>query len=430
MDRYLDINGENLPSPNDEKWLQIEYVLQRYRDVWVITDSFPFIAVDMAKVASRSADFGAFAVFSSSARLMQNIRPEDGFRFFSSALLGGGIDAGLSRSAEVIVEGMANPSANWLMRFNDPLMIGMTPFGAFGTLYLFSDAPHIYQRTFGEDIIVDQHSRPSSQHVDFNPLANLLHRFHYEYISGPRDRTDFSGLSELLDSIFVENEKILTAATLHHYAMPPDDKAFNYVAPKLSHYGRLVHDSLRTPRIELSFALLHYEKALQEFDSVKVATAKNDLDRVFLHGVYCVVSVAACIEAIANKLVYLEMGTHPDKNYKPSEPLKKINKVVPILAERAGSVFLPLRPGNPAYDALDKVRLLRNTFMHAKEHAEEIDPVALTSTAFLDVDEDHCRAFLRQLRLGVAEIYDQLPEHNAPIVTRDNVKWFGDLEVP
>lgn len=32
---------------------------------------------------------------------------------------------------------------------------------------------------------------------------------------------------------------------------------------------------------------------------------------------------------------------------------------------------------------------------------------------------------------GIAHVYDQLsPEHPPPVVTRENVKWLCDLEVP
>jgi hypothetical protein len=68
--------------------------------------------------------------------------------------------------------------------------------------------------------------------------------------------------------------------------------------------------------------------------------------------------------------------------------------------------------------------------MHAKEFDKEVDPIALTSTVFIAVDMAHCRTYLQQLRLGVAQVYGQLPALTPPIVTRDNVKWLGDLEVP
>ncbi|HGH7300653.1 TPA: hypothetical protein ACHQOR_005261 [Pseudomonas aeruginosa] len=111
--------------------------------------------------------------------------------------------------------------------------------------------------------------------------------------------------------------------------------------------------------------------------------------------------------------------------------MQKINEAGAALAQAAGRTFAPLTAGQPPHDALEIVRELRNAFMHAKERDEEVDPVALTSTVFTAVDEGRCRGYLRTLRLAVAQVYDQLaPEHAPPIVTRENVKWLGDLEVP
>ena len=45
---------------------------------------------------------------------------------------------------------------------------------------------------------------------------------------------------------------------------------------RLPAMGDLTHDAARLPRIELSFALLHYEMALREFDEIKAAVkARN-----------------------------------------------------------------------------------------------------------------------------------------------------------
>lgn len=429
MQRYEGLNGEALPDTSTSNWLLIEHVLQRYRDVWVLTDTYPYLAVDLARVEEHCANTGEFAVFAN-GRMMQNIRPDEGGQRLMSALMGGGVDAGMSPAAQVIVEGVANPKAHWMMYFNDPFMLGMHPFAALGTHYIYVDANNKYQRTFGELVTVENHSRPYSLHVDFSRLAELVHTFHFEYINGPGDfQRDLTRLPAVLDEVFVENERILSAATAHHCDLAPLETPFDYVAPKLTHYGRLTHDANRSPRIELSFALLHYEKALREFDDLKAAASKCDIDGVFFHGVYCVVAVAACIEAIANKLVFLQTGAHPD--YRDTrQPLKKLNEAAASLAQTAGQGFIPLAASQISYDALDRVRELRNAFMHAKERDEEVDPLSLTSTVFIEIDEAHCRHYLRQLRQGVAQVYEQLPALQPPIVTRENVRWFGDFEVP
>lgn len=425
--RYESVNGEILPKMVP---LPIEHVLQRYRDVWVPIDTYPYLAVDTERISAHCQDIGDFAVFAG-GRLMQNLRPEEGGSRLISALMGGGVDAGLSLASKVVVEGMANPRAHWVMNFNDTFAIGMHPFAALQTHYIYVDGNGSYQRKVAELVIVDGYSRPRSALVDFDPLAEMALAFHLEYINGPRDRPrDIVLLAALLDAMFVENEKILVAASTHHRERAPLEKPFDYVAPTLTRYGRLTHDASGQPRIELSFSLLHYEKALREFDALKAALAKKDTEAAFFHGVYCVVAVAACAEVIGNRLTFLQTGTHPDRRDK-RQPLQKINDAGAALAQAGGRAFVPLLAGQPTFDALDQVRELRNAFMHAKERDEEVDPVALTSIVFTAIDENRCRDYLRNLRMAVAHVFDQLaPEHAAPIVTRENVDWLGGIEVP
>lgn len=425
--RYEGLNGEVLPRVVP---LPVEHVLQRYRDVWVPIDTYPYLAVDTERVDAHCQDIGNFAVFAG-GRLMQNLRPEEGGSRLISGMAGGGVDAGLSPESKVVVEGMANPRAHWIMNFNDAFAVGMHPFAALHTHYIYVDGNGSYQRKFAELVIVDRHSRPRCGLVDFDPLAEMALTFHLEYINEPRDRScDMVRLTTLLDAMFVENEKILTAATAHHCEHAPLEKPFDYVAPTLTRYGRLTHDAGGQPRIELSFALLHYEKALREFDSLKAAAAKKDTEAAFVHGVYCVVAIAACVEATGNRLAFLQTGVHPDHRDR-RQPLHKINDAGAALAQAAGRAFVPIVAGRPIYHSLERVRELRNALMHAKERDEEVDPVALTSTVFTAVDESRCRDYLHHLRLAVAHVFDQLaPEHAAPIVTRDNVDWLGGIEVP
>lgn len=425
--RYEGVNGEILPQIAS---LPIEHVLQRYRDVWVPIATYPYLAVDTEKVDAHRQKIDEFAVFAG-GRLMQNIRPEEGGSRLLSRMMGEGVDAGMSADAQVVVEGMANPRANWVMNFNDTFAIGTHPFAALRTHYIYVDGNGSYQRKFADLVVVDRHSRPRCALVDFDPLAEMALTFHLEYINGPSEKPrDVVRLAALLDAIFVENEKILAAATAHHRARASLEKPFDYVAPTLTRYGRLVHDAGGHPRIELSFALLHYEKALREFDALKMAVAKKDAETAFVHGVYCVVAVAACAEATGNRLAFAQTGLHPDYSDR-RKPLRKINEAGVALAQAAGRAFIPLVAGQPIYDALDRVRELRNTFMHAKERDEEVDPVALTSTVFTAVDENCCRDYLRNLRLAVAHVFGQLaPEHAAPIVTRKNINWLGGIEVP
>lgn len=425
--RYEGVNGEALPRTVP---LPMKHVLQRHRDVWVPIETYPYLAVDTEKVDARCQAVREFAVFAG-GRLMQNIRPKDGCSRLLSGMMGGGVDAGMSPDAQVVVEGMANPRANWVMNFNDAFAIGTHPFAALHTHYIYVDENGSYQRKFAELVVVDQHSRPRCALVDFDPLAEMALTFHLEYVNGPSDQPrDIVRLAALLDSMFAENGKILAAAEAHHRKQAPLEKPFDYVAPTLTRYGRLTHDAGGQPRIELSFALLHYEKALREFDALKAAVEKKDTEAAFVHGVYCVVAVAACAEAAGNRLVFLQTGAHPDYSDK-RPPLRKFNDAGAAISQAAGNAFAPLAAGQPIYEALDRVRELRNAFMHAKERDEKVDPAAMTSIVFTAVDESRCRDYLRSLRLAVAHVFDQLAsKHAAPIVTRENVNWLGGIEVP
>lgn len=429
VDRYSGVKGEKLPSGQQPDWLALEHVLQRYRDVWEVTDTYPFLAVDVGRLNSLSAGLSEFPVFSS-GRLLQNLRPEEMGERLIAVLAGPGLNAGMNPEAEIVVEGTANPSAHMVQFFNDPFGIGMHPFAALQDRYIYLDENGIYQRKFAELVTVDEHSRPRSPHVDFDPLAKLALEFHRQFIDGPQDQArDTYQLHVLMDRMFEENEKILAAAAEHHRCSVPLETSFNYVAPKLTRYGRLTHDANRQPRIEISFALLHYEKALHSFGDLKAALRAGNTEAAFVHGIYCVVAVAACVEAVANRLVFLCDRTSPD--HRPwGKPLTKINKAAAALAAASGREFVRLEEGMPTFDTLDKVRMLRNEFMHSNEQGEAVDPVALTSIVFTAVDEQSCRYYLGQLRLAVAHVFDQLSDVAPPIVTRSNVKWLGDLEVP
>ncbi|WP_413197580.1 hypothetical protein [Pararobbsia alpina] len=203
----------------------------------------------------------------------------------------------------------------------------------------------------------------------------------------------------------------------------------DYEAPVLTKYDRPTHDAAGQPKIEVSFALLHYEKAVTEFNELRNLPTSGNLDEAFAHGVYCLVAVAACIEAIANRLVFLESNVHPTHIDKRT-PLKKLNDAAAALLVPQGGGYVPLKIGDVAYDTLDAVRMIRNSFMHAKELETDIDPQTSASVILTSVDEVNCRNYLKQLRLAVDHVFSQVPNIAAPIVTKENVTWMGNLEVP
>ena len=73
MQQYQGVNGEVLPDTNTPGWLRIEHVLQRFRDVWVPIDTYPFLAADTERVQTHCDATSEFPVFAN-GRMMQNLR--------------------------------------------------------------------------------------------------------------------------------------------------------------------------------------------------------------------------------------------------------------------------------------------------------------------------------------------------------------------
>lgn len=430
MSVFKTTSGIELVIDGNTKGLKIEHVLQRYRDVWVLVPEHPYLTIDAERLETHVQAVAEFPVFSG-AQLWQNLRPDELGHRLISQLFGPGTNAGLGTNGRAFVEGKANAKAHQLVFWNPPLSVGVSTWCAAKTHFIYVDDVGIFQYKFGELIEVRSKSRPSSPHFDFTRLCDLRDRLFAEYISVPKvEPPDLNELSALLDEIFDQNAKSLSAAKAHYLSLVASDgTSTDYEAPTLTKYGRLTHDASGQPRVEVSFALLHYEKAIIEFNEVKACQSAGKSDAAFVHGVYCIVAVAACIEAIANRLVLAATSAHP--TYKDGrQALPKLNDAAAVLLATAAAKYVPLVQGQPAFDALDEVRIRRNEFMHAKELEADIDHGALKSMTMTAVDEMNCRRYLKQLRLAAAHVYDQLPGLASPIVTSDKVSWLGDLEVP
>lgn len=429
MQKFCAGDGSSIHITSETEQLKFEHVLQSDRAVWLVIPRWPYLAIDAKRLRAKASGLTAFPVFSN-GQLWQNMNPKDiGARLIGS-LAGGGIDAGLGANSGAFVAGKANSKANHLRNFNPPLLVGSTPWCALGTHVIYVDSTDRFQHAFGSLITVNRLSRPSSAHYDFTELANLRDQYNDQYFNGPRDGTaNLDALSQLLDRTFQLNAQSLAVASAYHASVGAGLQSVDYDAPTLTKYERMTRDGALQPKIEVAFALLHYEKALNEFDGIKRARAAGNLDGAFSHGVYCVVAVAACIEAIANRLVFAQTSSHPTYQDRRA-PLRKLNEAAEALAAQAGASYVPLAPEMPAYERLEAVRILRNRFMHANESAHDMDPAARTSALLEQIGEQACRSYLAALRTGVGHVFDQLPALAVPIVTRTNVTWMGDLEVP
>ncbi len=429
MDTFRSAEGESIQIASNLDQLKIEYVLQHDRDVWLIIPQSPYLAIDLERLRVKAAMLTRFPVFSS-GQLWQNFQSKDLSSRLLGLFIGGGTNAGFGTNSRAFVAGKANAKSQILLNWNQPLIVGSTPWCAEGTHFIFVDDEDIFQHEFAELITNQGPSRPCSPHFDFTVLAELRDCYNTEYLNGPKDSSrDLAALSVLLNKTFEQNALSLAAAEAFHTQVSFGMTSEDYEAPTLTKYDRPTHDIDGKPKIETSFALLHYEKAIIEFNLMKDYRTAGKLDEAFVHGVYCVVAAAACLEAIANKLVYAQSSAHPDYKDKRT-PLQKINESAQALVIQNGGVYDSLAADQLTYKTLDALRMLRNKFMHAKELEQDIDFPTLTSVTLTAVNETSCREYLQQLRLAVEHIFSQLPTLASPIVIRSRVTWLGDLEVP
>ncbi|MBE1162127.1 hypothetical protein [Dyella acidiphila] len=426
-DIYLSLSGTELRFSSQSEELAAEYILQRSRHVWAVTDTHPYIAIDEEKLRSEMVGVDTFVLLTD-ATLFQNISQRDLRSRLVSALVGPGVTASPSSSNDIIVEGQANPKAHLLCRANRLLHLGTHPFAAMGTRYVAVDPNRIFQRSIGKLVGGKWGAEPDSNLYNFKRLAELVHRFHHVRL-GQTPSRDSDLHSQLLDEIFIENAAVLAVIEYHHANSSDVGPKYDYEASEQTRYGRLVHNQRGEPLIETSFALLHYEKALHEFDALKRAKANGELEGKFMHGIYCVIAIAACVEAVANRLKFEVTGQHPIRQ-ESGDAVGRINFAARELASTRNQSFNGLGGRQPEFKSLDRVRVLRNSFMHATEEGAPVDSTALTSVLLKSVDEDACRVLLRDLRLAVAFVYDQLPWIVRPINTAPHVKLLNGLEVP
>lgn len=426
---YLSLEGSPVRFENWREELVAEHVLQRFREAWAITDKSPFLAIDEPVLRARMASINSFVVFSAGL-LFQNFSARDLKVRMAGNLVGAGIVASSSSTNDALVEGEANPQSHVLMRFNGLVQLGTHPFAALDVKYVAVENDSIFQRTIGELVTVDDGKRgqPQSEYFDFDVLGRLTQHFHDARL-GAHPTDNPAAYGQILDDIFDQNLAALGFAERHHAAAPRTGPKYNYRPAELTRFGRLVHTKDGEPQIETSFALLHYEKALHEFDSLKRASASDAPERQYMHGVYCVVAIASCLEAIANRLAFEAEGRHP-LGIQPGDAVGRINFAARKIATARGDLYSSLGGKHPQAIAMDRIRVLRNSFVHANESGVPVDPIMLMSAQMAEVSESACRAALEHLRLTVAFVFDQIPSIATPIVTRTNIRWLGNLEVP
>ena len=411
--------------------LKIEYILQRYLDVWKIIKSYPFLKINGDKVKEYFNDIETFSVFGEGI-LFQNISSKEFKRRVITSLAGPGLTGGISAKGELIVNGQANPNAFGYLQFNDILIIGGKCLFSSGTRFQVIDGQKAFQYEIGELITVNKKSQPRSDIIDFTKICELKKLFRDEYINGCKsiNNDGVKKLYKLLYEVFNENVRILDEIFKYHLKQDTQIPKFNYTPPEITKYGRLTHSvTTYSPQIEYNLSLLHYEKAIIEFDQLKKSVVQNDYDYSLLHGIYCIIALAACMESIANILFHKSKGnfrTFRDKG----TPIEIINSEVKSILASEGKSFIMLDKSSEEFKSIEEVRKLRNIFMHYIEKSHDVDLTKGISVQMISISEENCRNHLKNVRRGIEFIFNQLPNIPAPIVTSSKVTRLGDYEVP
>ncbi len=411
--------------------LRIESVLQCDQAAWRPIGRFPYLAIDASTLNKALAE-GRNGNLFTHGTVLQNVSMDDLRLRLMSALVGGGIAAQNKADAEVVVEGQANPASFGYLVGNSSFDVGSCSFASSGTRLVVLDGTSVYQYAIGGLKIVGGRSQPDARDFSFDEVSRLRNIFVDQYLAGGRrhlGRRERTALTALLESIFSENSKLNRAAANYHTGRKPAGPKFAYPTITLTRYGRLTHDSSGSPRISNNFTLLHYENSLREFDLLKTATTEGNWAGIAQDGVYCIVSLGACIEAFSNEVFFLAEGIHPTHKEK-RQPQAKLDALGQKAATKSGRGFSPLAKPSPERDSIDRVRVLRNSFMHFSSETLGVSPSVNVSAQIAEVSESECRIHLKNVRVGLKHQADQLPELGV-LLPLSGMKWLGpNVEIP
>lgn len=414
--------------------LRLEYSLQHDRDVWRPTREYPYLEIDGEALAKHIMEHRRITVLGSGF-VIQNLRSEDARRILAARMVGGGVDAGISSTGHHLALGAVNPNAFHYMAFNSPFMIGVHSYLAQSPwLVVVEEDGSLYQYEVAELRVREKRSYPHSEVLPLETIDGLGREFWDSYIRrrNPLGEDGVGEVSEFLDRLFQANGMVHREALLHHLRNRESRPKFDYEAPILTTFGRLVHDDEGKPAIEHNLSVLHYRKAIQEYNAAKVADTEGRRDDAVIHGVYCVVALAAAVESVANKVFFVSRGAHVDRTEDRS-PLDRLlaeaESITKARPDKEKRRFRRLKQSSDEAKAIEEVRQLRNSFSHAVELAVDIDPMSQQSQLLSAVSVENCQRLVNLTRLGLRHVLDQLPEVRDTI-SLNGLVWLGDLEVP
>ena len=437
------VEGGDLPPIPDQSdrsyassYIRLLACLQREQMIWRSQPEYPYLSVN-AEALNRCYSTSGRTVLLTHEFLLQNLSREELGRIMAARMVGGGVDAGIAPTSDLVPKGAVNPNAYSLWSFNPPLHIGTTPFMAEGIWLLVLDEDQPYQYSVAKLNSSESHSFPVSKCLSLEPYREFQSHFHERYRKSrkPLNADELAELDKFISTVFEANKKVLKEAELYHLRNKDENPQYTHSAPLLTPFDRLVHDKKGEPRIEHNLALLHYKKAIEEFNCAKNAEDSGNDERKVIHGAYCLIALAAFIEAAANRAYFVSKNSHDvlDDNRTPtSRLLSEAEQIAHSRDNAPQRRFKRLKKSSKEYRALEDVRQTRNKLIHATEVAVQIDQGVGVSELVACLSVENCRRLLSLVRKALVHIVEQVPEIGLQVRLddNDNVRWLGELEIP
>ena len=434
------VEGGNLPPIPDQSeggyasWrIRLLACLQREQMIWRSQPEYPYLSVD-AEALNRCHSTIGRTVLLAHEFLVQNLSRRELGRIMAARIVGGGVDAGIAPTSDFFPKGAANPNAHCLCAFNPPLYIGSTPFMAEGNWLLVLDKDQPYQYVVADIDSSESHLFPLLNSLP-EPYRDLQTHFRERYRQSrkPLNADELAELDEFISIVFETNQKVLEEAVYYHLRHKDKKPRYTHPAPWLTSFGRLVHDEEGEPSIEHNLALLHYKKAIEEFNCAKKAEGSENDERKVIHGAYCIIALAAFIEAAANRAYFVSKGSHvvsTDDQTSTARLLCEAERIAHSRDDASQRRFKRLKQSSEEYEALEDVRQIRNKLIHATEVAVPIDQVVGASELVACLTVENCKRLLSLVRKALVHIVEQVPEIGLQVRLDDKVKWLGEWEVP
>lgn len=418
---------------NKVSHFELLHLLQKNRSVWKICPEWPYVFIDVEglSIELEKFSYNRYAVFPN-CFYVQNISRKDLGKRLAGLLIGGGTDGGITHEGNHFVQGAPNPKSNYIFGETNVFGAFSRPFFIHDKHFIFCEEENVYQ------FLTDPPSDSIFPKFDYN--FSDINEFRTYYLKNFHQSIDLNNekqkeLSELLDELFSLNVECIEAASIHGLKYKTEAPIYDFYAPKLTKYGKIAYDS-KDEKIKVShnFALLHYEKAIMEFNELKKSA--QDKEKAFVHGVYCVIALGAMIESVANRIHY-----HANKKFSKNDkrtPIEKINEESAKIAQQnkrkrkangQNLQFKKLKNSDDLYKSIEEIRVLRNKFLHSEEILYDIDETGYAEIVE-KVKESRCRILLSDTKKAMNYILSQIPEMELPVVIKDNVSWLDGLEVP